>query len=359
MEPELRGKNLLVTGGAGFIGSAFVRAALAAGAERVVVLDLLTYAAHPENLRTLEACDRFELIVGDLCDPARCRQALDAADPHWVVHLAAESHVDRSIDDPAPFLRTNVVGTGVLLEACLERWEGLTAARQESFRFLHSSTDEVFGDLPVGVRADESTPYRPSSPYSASKAASDHLVRSYGRTFGLPWIIPHSGNNFGPRQFPEKLVPLAIARALAGEPVQVYGDGLQVRDWIHVEDHCSGLLAAGCCGLPFETYCLGGEGGWTNLRILDAVLGALGRPTGSPGIVLVEDRPGHDRRYALDSSRIRERTGWAPQIPIVQGIGATVAWYRDHLPWLEEAQNRADYRGERLGLRDTHGGSRA
>jgi len=358
LDSDLRGKKLLVTGGAGFIGSAFVRMALESGAERLVVLDSLSYAAHPANLAPLEQDARFRLLVGDVAEPANCREALELAEADWVVHLAAESHVDRSIDDPAPFLRTNVVGTGSLLEASLDHWRRLPAKHRVGFRFLHSSTDEVFGDRGDGPAADEDSPYAPSSPYSASKAASDLLVQAYGRTFGLPWIITHSGNNYGPRQFPEKLLPLAILRALAGEPIPVYGDGRQVREWLHVEDHCRALLLAGLRGRPGRSYCVGGGCRRGNLEILETVLQALGLALDATTLQHVADRPGHDRRYALDCSRFLQETGWEPRVSLEDGIAATVSWYQDQKDWIAVARERSGYQGERLGRRGALDGDR-
>ena len=349
MEHDLSGKRLLVTGGAGFIGSAFVRAALAAGVERLVVLDKLTYAAHPANLARPAQDPRFELVVGDVADAADCRAALAAARPDWVVHLAAESHVDRSTEDPAPFLRTNVLGTGVLLDACLEHLDERPAADRAGFRFLHSSTDEGFGELEGGDHAHEQRAYSPSSPYSATKAAADHLVRAYGRTYGLPWILTHSGNNYGPRQFPEKLVPLALGRLLAGEPVPLYGDGEHERDWIHVEDHCRALLAAGLRGAPGRAYCVSAGEVRSNRELVELLRGVCeGGEAGS--VEFVADRPGHDRRYALDPARLREETGWTARTGLAEGLAATVRWYRDHPEWVAEARERSGYRGERLGL---------
>ncbi|RMH03272.1 MAG: dTDP-glucose 4,6-dehydratase [Planctomycetota bacterium] len=345
--PDLAGRRLLVTGGAGFIGSAFVRVALAAGAGRVVVLDALTYAAQRESLDGPDRDERFAFRVGDVRRSEDCAAALAAAEPDWVVHLAAESHVDRSIERPAPFLETNVLGTAVLLEACL-RWA--EQAGREPPLLIHSSTDEVFGDLPEGVRATEDSPYRPGSPYAAAKAAADHLVRAWGRTYGLRWRITHSGNNYGPRQFPEKLIPLALLRALAGEPAPLYGDGGQIRDWIHVEDHARAILAAGLADGGGRAFCVGAGEERTNTELLGLLAEAL--PAGTPPLRIehVADRPGHDRRYALDPSRLIRETGWRPTRGLAEGLAETVRWYRENPEWIARARARSGYRGERLGL---------
>ncbi len=341
---------MLVTGGAGFIGSAFVRAALASGVDRLTVLDKLTYAANPSSLEQPARDPRFELIEGDVCDPEACRQAFASGDPDWVVHLAAESHVDRSIDDPAPFLRTNVLGTGVVLDACLAFLPSLDEGRRDGFRLLHSSTDEVFGEIPARTLAVEDSPYAPSSPYSATKAASDHLVRSYGRTYGLPYLISHSGNNYGPRQFPEKLVPLALRQLGRGRAVPLYGDGEQVRDWIHVEDHCRALLAIGDRAAPGRSYCVGAGESLSNRELVATLVEALGLDPAGQWITPVPDRPGHDRRYALDPSRLAEEIGWRAELGLAEGLRRTAAWYQDHQDWTETALRRAGYDGERLGL---------
>lgn len=347
---DLEGRRLLVTGGAGFVGSCLVRAALRAGAGRVVVLDALTYAAVPSSLDQPARDPRFALRVGDVCSALDCRRALEDARPDWVVHLAAESHVDRSIEDPNPFLRTNVTGTAVLLGAALDHLAARSPAAAESFRLLHSSTDEVFGDRSGRPAAGEGAAYAPSSPYSASKAAADHLVLAFHRTYGLPAIVTHSGNNYGPRQFPEKLVPLAALRALAGEDLPQYGDGLQIRDWLHVEDHCRGLLAVGLRGRIGERYCLSAGCLLANRAVLEAVRAAAGPAGEGSRIVAVADRPGHDRCYALDPARVELEVGWRATVAFTEGLPATVGWYRDHPEWVAEARQRSSYRGERLGL---------
>jgi len=322
-------RRLLVTGGAGFIGSAFVEAALsggeplAAAVERVVVLDALTYAGKREHLAAVERDPRFVFVHGDVCDRPLVDRLFAEHDVDAVVHLAAESHVDRSIADGAPFVRTNVVGTFTLLDAAHHAWRGPR-------RFLHVSSDEVYGALGPTGRFDESSRYAPSSPYAASKASSDHFVRAYFVTHALPTLVTHAANNFGPRQAPEKLVPLCIARAVAGEPLPLYGDGRQVREWLYVDDHVAGLWRALALGRPGETYDFGGAEELENrdvvARIADAVDAALGRPPGTSRrlVTHVTDRPGHDFRYALDSSKACRELGWSPRTPFDEGLARTV-----------------------------------
>ncbi len=337
--------RLLVTGGAGFIGSNFVRHMLAEYADcRVVNLDKLTYAGNLENLRDVEADPRYRFVRGDIADPADVERAVAAAREAWggldaIVNFAAESHVDRSIEDPSVFLRTNVLGTQVLLDA---------ARRHGVGRFLHVSTDEAYGTLAEGEDPwTEESPLRPNSPYSASKAGADLLVRAYGRTYGLPVLITRCSNNYGPYQFPEKLIPLAITNALEGKPVPVYGDGRNIRDWIHVEDHCRALDLVLRGGRPGEVYNVAGENEWRNIDIVRAILRELGMPDepGAPGcpIRFVADRPGHDWRYAMGSEKLRRELGWERRWSFEAGLRATVRWYVGNRPWWERVKS-GEYR---------------
>jgi dTDP-glucose 4,6-dehydratase len=320
----------LVTGGAGFIGSNFVRHVLAERPDAEVVnLDALTYAGHLESLRDVAVHPRYRFLRGDICDGAAVREAMSGVDV--VFHLAAESHVDRSIIEDAPFVRTNVLGTLTLLAAALE--DGVA-------RFVQVSTDEVYGELPWRDPAEddraaplftEDTPLAPRSPYSASKAAGDHLALAYHTTHGMDVVVTRCSNNYGPYQYPEKLIPVIITRALADEPVPVYGDGLHVRDWIHVSDHCRGLLAAGEGGEPGRVYNFGGDAERTNTSLVREILTVLGKPESL--IAHVEDRRGHDRRYAIDHSRATTELGWAPTVALSEGLERTVAWYLANQPW--------------------------
>ena len=327
---------LLVTGGAGFIGSNFVLSTLAGTGEPVVNLDQLTYAGNLANLDALREDARHVFVQGDICDRALVRQLLERHRPRAVVHLAAESHVDRSIEGPAQFVQTNMVGTFALLEESRAYWAGLAAAERAAFRFLHVSTDEVYGSLGSDDPAfSETTPYAPNSPYSASKAGSDHLVRAYWHTYGLPTLTTNCSNNYGPHQFPEKLIPLMIHQALAGKPLPVYGDGQNVRDWLFVLDHCAALRAVLERGRPGEVYNIGGGAEMKNLdlvRTLCALLDdAQPRTGGSYAelITFVQDRPGHDRRYAIDSRKIQAALLWRPQESFASGLKKTVRWYLD------------------------------
>ena len=313
-------KNLLVTGGLGFIGSNFVRLLLEGDrVERLVNIDKMTYAGNPENLADLEDDPRYVFIHGDLADEELAGRLLTKHKIEGIVNFAAESHVDRSIDSPEPFFQTNVIGTLRLLAASRRFWSDLSPGDGENFRFLHVSTDEVYGSLdPETPAFSERTPYSPNSPYSASKAAADHLVRAYHHTYGLPLVTTNCSNNYGPRQFPEKLIPLMILNALEGKPLPIYGDGSNLRDWLFVRDHCEGIWLALNQGRVGETYCIGGDAEKTNLQVIDAICAALDelRPEGAPHDRLktfVEDRPGHDARYAIDASRIREELGWQPK----------------------------------------------
>ena len=342
--------RILVTGGAGFIGSAVVRLAVARG-HAIVNVDALTYAACLDNVAPAEGpLHAFE--HADIRDRAAMDRILAHHRPDAVLHLAAESHVDRSIDGPGAFVDTNVTGTYTLLEAARAHWE--REGRLEAFRFHHVSTDEVFGSLgPHDAPFTEATPYDPRSPYSASKAASDHLVRAWRETYGLPTLLTNCSNNYGPYHFPEKLVPVVILRALAGEPIPVYGAGENVRDWLYVEDHADALLTVLERAEPGSTYCVGGENEARNIDLVRLICAALDerRPEGAPHdrlIAFVEDRPGHDLRYAIDPSRLRADLGWRPSVTLAEGIARTVDWYLAHEPWWRALQDRAGI-GQRLG----------
>lgn len=348
-------KTLLVTGGAGFIGGNFVLDAVRRGV-RVVNLDALTYAGNLATLRAIEGDPGHRFVHADICDGALVARLLAEHRPDAIVHLAAESHVDRSIDGPAAFLRTNVVGTLALLEAAREYWTSLDGAGKERFRFLHVSTDEVYGALGEGGRFTETSRYAPNSPYSASKAASDHLVRAFHHTYGLPVLTTHCGNNYGRYQFPEKLIPLVIARALAGEPLPLYGDGRQVRDWLHVSDHCRALRRVLARGRVGETYNVGGNAERQNIEVVKALCALLdqrrpradGRPHASQ-ITFVPDRPGHDRRYAIDAGKLQRELDWSPAHTFERGITETVDWYLAHQDWVQRVLD-GSYRLERIGV---------
>lgn len=331
---------ILVTGGCGFIGSAFVLDWLRTCAEPLVNLDALTYAGYAGNLEAVQGHAGYTFVRGDIADSGLVARLLREHQPRAVVHFAAESHVDRSIAGPEAFVHTNVLGTARLLQAVLEYWQALPAAQAQAFRFLNVSTDEVFGSLEPGAGGfTEQHPYRPNSPYSASKAAADHFVRAWHHTWQLPAITTNCSNNYGPRQFPEKLIPLMVHNGLSGKPLPVYGDGQQVRDWLHVDDHCSALRAVLARGRPGETYNIGGRSERTNLEVVHAVCAALDRlrPAAQPHASLirhVEDRRGHDRRYAIDDSKVAGELGWKPAVTFEQGILATVQWYLDHPGWV-------------------------
>ncbi len=357
-------RTILVTGGAGFIGSNFVRLLAAETDERVVVLDKLTYAGNLDNLAGLVEGPRFAFVQGDIADRETVRRALGEHGPEWLVNFAAESHVDRSIDDPSAFVRTNVAGTFELLEAARRHVAALGAAQAARFRFLHVSTDEVYGSLGETGRFSEETAYAPNSPYAASKAGADHLVRAYAATYGLPALITNCSNNYGPYQFPEKLIPLMLLNALEGRDLPIYGDGSNVRDWIYVEDHCRGVLRALEAGRPGEKYNLGGGSERTNLEIVhllcdlleaarpaaeNRALRARGKASYRELATFVTDRPGHDRRYAIDDAKARRELGWAPAHDLESGLAATVGWYLDHLDWCGRIASGV-YRRERLGL---------
>ena len=339
---------ILVTGGAGFIGSNFVLSTIAATGEAVVNLDKLTYAGNLRNLESLAGDARHAFVQGDICDRALVRELLARHKPRAIVHLAAESHVDRSIAGPAPFVQTNVAGTFCLLDEARAYWEALQGAERERFRFLHVSTDEVYGSLgPDDPAFTEKTPYAPNSPYAASKAAADHLARAYHRTYGLPTLTTNCSNNYGPYQFPEKLVPLVIRNALAGEPLPVYGDGQNVRDWLYVLDHCEALRLVLERGRAGETYNIGGGGERPNIVLVRAICTLLeeARPrrNGSYAdlISFVTDRPGHDRRYAMDGMKIARELDWRPAESFDTGLRKTVRWYLEHRAWADEAARRA------------------
>jgi dTDP-glucose 4,6-dehydratase len=346
--------TLLITGGAGFIGSNFVHHALAHTADRLVVVDKLTYAGSLLNLEVPLKDPRVTFVKADIGDQAAMTHVFAEHAPMAVVNLAAQTHVDRSIDTPQPFVDTNVTGTFVLLEAARRFVASLDADRRATFRFLHVSTDEVYGSLGPDGLFDEETPYAPNSPYAASKASADHLVRAYFHTYGLPILITNCSNNYGPYQFPEKLIPLMILNAIDGRPLPLYGDGGHVRDWLHVEDHCAGLLVTLRKGRPGEKYNIGGASELTNREVVDRLCAALDRlrPKASSYQLLktfVPDRPGHDRRYAIDAAKIRRELGWAPKHSFDDGLNATVQWYLEHAEWCAQVQ-AGRYDRERLGL---------
>ena len=344
----------LVTGGAGFIGGNFVLDAVRNGV-RIINLDALTYAGNRDTLAALEGNPDHVFVHGDIGDGALAARLLAENRPDAVINFAAESHVDRSIDGPAAFVQTNVVGTLALLEAVRDYWKSLEGDAKASFRFLHVSTDEVYGSLGETGKFTETTAYAPNSPYSASKAASDHLVRAFHHTYGLPVLTTNCSNNYGPYQFPEKLIPLVIARALAGEPLPVYGDGKNVRDWLYVGDHCSAIRAVLERGRVGETYNVGGDAEKQNIEVVETICALLdarrpradGKPRASQ-VTYVTDRPGHDRRYAIDASKLKDELGWAPAHSFEQGIADTVDWYLDHQDWVQRVLD-GSYRLERIG----------
>ena len=346
--------RILVTGGAGFIGSALVLHLVLDGGHEVVTVDAMTYAANPRSLAPLKGHPRHRLIEADICDGPRMRAIFAEARPEAVMHLAAESHVDRSITGSGAFVRTNVLGTHALLEAARGHFDRLSGEAKDAFRFLHVSTDEVFGSLGDEGFFTETTAYDPRSPYSASKAASDHLVSAWGHTYGLPILISNCSNNYGPRHFPEKLIPLMILNALEGKALPLYGDGLNVRDWLHVEDHARALATIVAKGRPGEPYAIGARSERTNVQVVHTLCAALDRlhPEGAPHadlITPVRDRPGHDRRYAIDPSKIERELGWRPQVSFEEGLEATVRWYLDNEDWWRPPRSEV-YGGERLGL---------
>ncbi|MCG5238973.1 dTDP-glucose 4,6-dehydratase [Azospirillum doebereinerae] len=347
-------KCILVTGGAGFIGSAVVRQLLAETDLRVVNLDKLTYAANLASLPGAGDNPRYAFEQVDICDGEALRRVFARHQPDAVMHLAAESHVDRSIDGPGEFIQTNIVGTYRLLEAARGHWSALPDDRKAGFRFHHISTDEVFGSLGAEGFFTETTAYSPNSPYSASKASSDHMVRAWHETYGLPVVLTNCSNNYGPYHFPEKLIPLVILKGLAGQPLPVYGAGDNVRDWLYVEDHARALRLVVEKGRVGESYNIGGHNERTNLEVVRGICALLDEmaPAGAPHdrlITFVADRPGHDKRYAIDADKIERELGWRPQETFETGLRKTVAWYLANRPWWEAVQN-GSYSGERLGL---------
>ncbi|MGP8173724.1 MAG: dTDP-glucose 4,6-dehydratase [Terracidiphilus sp.] len=332
---------IFVTGGAGFIGSNFVLQWLAERQAPVTVLDKLTYAGNLENLASVEQDSRYRFVRGDILDGALVRHLLDEQRHRAIVHFAAESHVDRSILGPAEFIRTNIEGTFQLLEAARGYWSGLPVDQRSAFRFLHVSTDEVYGSLtPSAPAFTEETPYAPNSPYSASKAASDHLARAYHHTYGLPVLTTNCSNNYGPRQFPEKLIPLMALNALKGLPLPVYGDGRNVRDWLYVMDHCDGIRTVLERGIPGQTYNIGGRQEMSNLEVVRQVCEILDDlvPARAPYadlVTFVKDRPGHDRRYAMDIAKIERELGWQPRETFASGLRMTIQWYLENSQWVE------------------------
>ncbi|MFT0877814.1 dTDP-glucose 4,6-dehydratase [Rhodopseudomonas sp. G2_2311] len=349
-------KRFLVTGGAGFIGSAVVRRLIGTTPHEVLVVDKLTYAGNLDSLVPVSDDPRFRFVRADIVEQGTMRLLFEEFSPDVVMHLAAESHVDRSIDGPGDFIQTNIVGTYSLLQAALAHWRSLPPARKSGFRFHHISTDEVFGSLGAEGLFREDTPYQPKSPYSASKAGSDHLVRAWHHTYGLPVVITNCSNNYGPYHFPEKLIPLAIIKALHGEAIPVYGTGANIRDWLHVEDHADALLLAAERGEIGESYNIGGRNERTNLEVVQAICGLLDElaPDAAIGsraklISFVTDRPGHDARYAIDASKVERELGWRARYTFDDGLRQTVQWYLDNRTWWERVRSGV-YRGERLGV---------
>ncbi|MCY2978678.1 MAG: dTDP-glucose 4,6-dehydratase [Planctomycetota bacterium] len=346
--------TLLVTGGAGFIGGCFVRQHLAAGKVRIINLDLLTYAGNLDSVPPADG-NRNIFVEGNILDRELVDRLLETYQPQAIVHFAAESHVDRSIDGPAAFVQTNVVGTCNLLDASLAYYRGLAGESKSAFRFLHVSTDEVYGSLGATGKFTESTPYSPNSPYSASKASSDMFVRAYRETYGLPILVTNCSNNYGPYQFPEKLIPLMILNAVEGKPLPVYGDGQNVRDWLFVEDHCRAITSVLEKGRLGETYNIGGDSERSNLQVVHAICDLVDEQLGrKPGyarssIRYVQDRPGHDRRYAIDASKIQSELAWKPSVAFEEGLRATVGWYLSEKSWVQRVSS-GDYRRQRLGV---------
>jgi dTDP-glucose 4,6-dehydratase len=352
-------ETIIVTGGAGFIGSAVVRHLVKRSDYEVVNVDKLTYAGNPESLSSVENDPRYHFEQVDICDAVELRRVFETYKPDKIMHLAAESHVDRSIDGPAAFVQTNVLGTYTLLEAARGYWEKLPTHKRDNFRFHHISTDEVYGDLEgKDERFTENTPYAPSSPYSASKASSDHLVRAWFRTYGMPTVVTNCSNNYGPYQFPEKLIPLVILNALDGKPLPIYGKGDQVRDWLYVEDHVRALIKVVTEGAAGETYNVGGDAEKKNLEVVEHICQLLeemapDKPSNVERyqdlITFVKDRPGHDKRYAIDATKIKNELGWTPSESFETGMRKTVKWYLDNQAWCRRVLD-GSYRRERLGV---------
>lgn len=349
-------KTILVTGGAGFIGGNFVLGCVRSGEYRVVNLDALTYAGNLETLVELNSSPDHIFVEGDIIDQALVLELLLEHRPQAIVNFAAESHVDRSIEGPAAFIETNVVGTLELLEAARDYWGDLDEAGREGFRLLHVSTDEVYGSLGPEGAFTETTPYAPNSPYSASKAASDHLVRAYHHTYGLPVLTTNCSNNYGPYQFPEKLIPLMILNALEGKPLPIYGDGKNIRDWLYVEDHCSAIETVLAKGRPGKVYNVGGNSERSNLEVVGALCSILDELVPDSAhrpheqlVTFVDDRPGHDRRYAIDASKLSSELGWQPKENFESGLRKTVQWYLDNGAWCQHVQD-GSYRRQRLGM---------
>lgn len=348
--------RILVTGGAGFIGSAVVRRLINQTDHEVLVFDKLTYAGVLSSLEPVSSSKRYNFVQADICDAAAVKTSLQSFQPDGILHLAAESHVDRSIDGPGAFIQTNLLGTYVLLDQAVSYWRDLSEERRQAFRFHHISTDEVFGSLGDDGFFTETTPYDPRSPYSASKAGSDHLVRAWGHTYGLPVLVTNCSNNYGPFHFPEKLIPLIIIRALNREPLPVYGDGSNVRDWLFVDDHARALLTVFEQGAPGRTYNVGGNAERTNLEVVQTICRVLDdlQPTAdgvsyARQIEFVKDRPGHDQRYAIDPARIRTELGWEPSVGFDEGIEMTIRWYLANRPWWQSILE-ARYGMQRLGV---------
>ena len=354
-------RKILVTGGAGFIGSAVIRHIIQNTNNSVCNVDKLTYAGNLENLHEVDNADRYSFEQVDICNRSELKRVFAQYQPDTIMHLAAESHVDRSIDDPSAFIETNIIGTFTLLEVARNYWQGLNDAPKQMFRFHHISTDEVYGDLPHPDEVDntskylftETTAYTPSSPYSASKASSDHLVRAWIRTYGFPAMVTNCSNNYGPYHFPEKLVPIIILNALDGKPLPVYGKGNQIRDWLYVDDHAQALYKVATKGKPGETYNIGGHNEKQNIEVIETICDILQElvPNSIPYrslITYVQDRPGHDRRYAIDASKIERELGWQPKETFESGIRKTVNWYLENMEWCRRVQD-GTYQSKHLG----------
>jgi dTDP-glucose 4,6-dehydratase len=346
--------KILVTGGAGFIGSAVSRLLIQKTQDQILVFDKLTYAGNLSSLKAIANSDRFSFLKADVCDRLAIEKSLMEFQPDVVMHLAAESHVDRSIDGPAAFVETNLVGTFTLLDATLSYWRKLAPERAKNFKLMHISTDEVFGSLGKDGLFREDTPYAPTSPYSASKAGSDHLVRAWGHTYGLPVIITNCSNNYGPYHFPEKLIPLSIINAIEGKPMPVYGKGENIRDWLYVDDHAAALILIAQVGVAGQSYNVGGNNEQRNLDVVHAICDLMNEflprsESYSDLITYVTDRPGHDLRYAIDSQKIQKELGWRPVEKFETGLRKTVKWYLDNRDWWSAVRD-GTYRGQRLGL---------